>query len=157
MAKKKKVTKKAISKAVKKQPSKSTAKPKSDKVKKLIDTNPPVETPAPTPEPEKIVPPVDEYQTLHDFLTSPELIGAWLGSDTNEKGVVTRHKFQKADGTKVSTIGSVPLPVDKLSGYEIISIQYTGKDVNGNFNFVICELETEDKGFFDPAQTKLEL
>jgi len=156
MAKKKAPSKKKVSKNVKPSPKKAVSKkavksaaktkPKS-KVKELVNTNPP---PAPAPEPvvEKEVPPVDEFQTVHDFLTEPELIGAWSGSETDAKGNVTRHKFVKENGTKVSAVGSVPVPVAELKGNEIISIQMTGKDSKGNFNFVICELETGDKGFF---------
>jgi hypothetical protein len=75
----------------------------------------------------------------HDFLVNNELTGVYDGLNT----------ITKEDGSKHKTVpGLVPFAAAGAKEGMLLQIIYTGKDVHGNFKFVVNELEDGDPGYF---------
>lgn len=85
--------------------------------------------------------PVDNstVEVDHDFLVNNELTGIYDGENT----------LTKEDGTRCKTVpGLVPYAVAGAVEGMLLQVIYTGKDANGNFKFVVNELEVGDPGYF---------
>jgi len=166
MAKKKAIKKQKLPKAVKK----GKAKPKVKKMKTLVNDSPKDETPVTVPhvvinsasaeatadkkaetegitdeqvqkEAELSAEVVDNstVETDHDFLVNNELTGVYDGQNT----------ITKEDGSKNKTVpGLVPYDAAGAKEGMLLQIIYTGKDVQGNYKFVVNELEEGDPGYF---------
>jgi len=159
MAKKKAIKKQKLPKAVKK----GKAKPKVKKMKTLVNDSPKDETPVTVPHVVINTTPIEENETTstpvnvdvetqdlevidnstveldHDFLVNNELTGVYDGQNT----------ITKEDGSKNKTVpGLVPYDAAGAKEGMLLQIIYTGKDVQGNYKFVVNELEEGDPGYF---------